>query len=67
MYPSFFHFLFVWKLKEANLFAFWSNTPSFFDANMFLVMPPKPCFGELGSGLNRNPPFMNKAYGIRQA
>ena len=30
MYPSFLHFLFVWKLKESNLFSFWSNKPSFF-------------------------------------
>ena len=27
MYPSFLHFLFVWKLKESNLSSFWSNTP----------------------------------------
>ena len=34
MYPSFLHFFFVWKLKESNLFSFWSNTPAFFDANV---------------------------------
>ena len=26
---------------------------------MFLAMPSKPRFGELGSGLNSRPPFMN--------
>ena len=52
MYPSFLHFLFIWKLKESNLFCFWSNTPSLFNT-MFLAMPPKPRFGELSSGLNR--------------
>ena len=28
MCPSFFHFLSFWKLKESDLFSFWSNTPS---------------------------------------
>ena len=37
--------------KESNLFSFWSNTLSFVDT-MFLAMPHKPRFGELGSGLN---------------